>query len=671
MLSFRKLVGSFSAPAVRLSNRLSFTCKAILGGLLVALLLTVAAGLELRTLSASIDAMKVERGAIAQLRVHFAFWRDVVRSRAACLVELSPSCGTLVPSNSVARTEAAFNVHSVGHSTRHLTAASRQLAQVGMQSPKESLFVAYTMLSRVVLERIEEDGRASGLFGNADIDVVAAVLTRDFPTLLDNVAKQLDVAAIRNDDLTAYATGAQLIVLDSMDRIRVGAARLQTLGVMDDEISARISTFLDRIRSFEEQGGGGFPVGAGKTGHPGGEDEVEEGFVLYGLLLDAADSYLDQRVRQQEFGRKVTFVLVALFGLALIYVVWGTVLSIRKALQALAIGSQAFCEGDLSRRIVAETNDEFHLVALNFNKIADQFNKLLLLQQAQAEKSQSELQVQVAERTAALVHANAELTTAIETLKKTQGELIQSEKMAALGGLVAGVAHEVNTPIGLAYTTATHLHEQMQEVTDKFRESRLSKADFTRFLALADESLQHATASLKKAVALIDGFKQVAVDQTSDARRVFGLAKYLDEIIRSMSSALRKGRHRVEIQVPAEIELDSYPGALSQVVTNIVLNAVIHGFDERQGGTIRMAAEMEDPAHCRLTISDDGKGMSGEVLRRVFEPFFTTRRGRGGSGLGLHITFNLVTQKLGGRIKCDSAEGQGAVFTLLLPIKAS
>lgn len=249
-------------------------------------------------------------------------------------------------------------------------------------------------------------------------------------------------------------------------------------------------------------------------------------------------------------------------------------------------------------------------------------------------------------------------------------EIYQSnrDKMTALGVLVAGVAHEVNTPLGLTYTLITHLQERLAALTDKHRAGRLTATDAEKFLALAEETLRHATANLCKATELIESFKQVAVDQTCDARRSFDLETYLNEIVRSLTPALRKGHHQVEITVAGKIAFDSFPGALSQVITNIVLNAVTHGFDGRSDGLIRIEAAQDNSAHCRIRIVDNGKGMPADVVARVFDPFFTTRRGQGGSGLGLHIAYNLVTQKLQGSIRCDSIDEQGTTITLVLPM---
>lgn len=248
---------------------------------------------------------------------------------------------------------------------------------------------------------------------------------------------------------------------------------------------------------------------------------------------------------------------------------------------------------------------------------------------------------------------------------------LSEQRMRALGVLVGGVAHEVNTPIGLAYTAVTHAQDQLPLI-HALLHAGVSPPDegVARCLRRMSESLGYVSGNLEKVAQLIEGFKQVAVDQTSDMRREFDLRVYLGEVVNNLKPMLRKGMHEVRIHVPESIILDSFPGALSQVVTNIVMNAAMHGFEDRAGGVITIGAEMESSSVCRLTIEDDGRGMPPSVVQRVFEPFFTTRRGEGGSGLGLHIVYNLVTQRMGGMVGCESEEGKGTRFILRIPLSA-
>lgn len=283
------------------------------------------------------------------------------------------------------------------------------------------------------------------------------------------------------------------------------------------------------------------------------------------------------------------------------------------------------------------------------------------------EEANLELERRVDERTAALTSANRELGDALEGLRRAQHQLVEQEKMAALGGLVAGVAHEINTPIGIGVTAASHLESCTRDFARRFAEGRLTRSELKAFSEVAGESADLILRNLHRADRLIKSFKQVAVDQSSESRRPIDLAEYIDEILTAWNPRLRRSRHRVLCEVPTGIRIETLPGAIYQVLSNLLQNSLVHGFADRdEGGTIRISAEVRD-GRLHLRYADDGVGMDETVRARVFEPFFTTRRGAGGSGLGLHIVYNLVTQALGGRITCESASGQGVLFRIDLP----
>jgi len=274
-----------------------------------------------------------------------------------------------------------------------------------------------------------------------------------------------------------------------------------------------------------------------------------------------------------------------------------------------------------------------------------------------------------------IFHAMQALEVAYAELKETQDHLVQAEKMASLALLVAGVAHEINTPVGIAFGCASHLSGRTRALGDAFANGTMKRSDLTAYVAAAAESSRLIQQNLTRAAELIQSFKRVAVDQTSEERRRFDLLAYLEEIVTSLGPTLRKTPHRIAIACSSGIRLDSFPGALSQVVTNLVMNALLHAFPDGPGGRTEghMVIDVDDPGDGELVIrfSDDGVGIPEEHRPRVFEPFFTTRRGTGGSGLGLHIVFNLATRTLGGRISVDSTPGDGTTFTLRIPKTAS
>jgi len=257
---------------------------------------------------------------------------------------------------------------------------------------------------------------------------------------------------------------------------------------------------------------------------------------------------------------------------------------------------------------------------------------------------------------------------ALQDLRETQYSLIQAEKMASLGGLVAGVAHEINTPIGIGLTGASTLATETEKIQALYQAEAMSQSDFEEYLDLARRSSQLLMSNMERAAALIHSFKQVAVDQVSAERRPFDLGNYIAEVLASLHPALRK-RPEVTVTVlcPPGITLDSYPGSLSQVLTNLVLNALNHAFLPGQPGQISLEVTSPDPASIQLTIADNGQGIPSAHLGQIFDPFFTTRRGQGGSGLGLHIVYNIVTGTLKGSIAVESEEGQGTRFSILFP----
>lgn len=281
----------------------------------------------------------------------------------------------------------------------------------------------------------------------------------------------------------------------------------------------------------------------------------------------------------------------------------------------------------------------------------------------------ADLEARVQLRTEDLERTNAELSEAMKTLEQAQDELVRSEKMAALGSLVAGVAHELNTPIGNSLMVASTLEERTSEFEHSM-EQGLTRSALNRQLATSREAAASLVHNLQRAAELISSFKQVAVDQTTSARRRFQLGEVVREIVLTLSPALRKSPYRIETAVPAEIRLDSYPGPLGQVLTNLINNAVLHAFEGRSAGLIRIEAQLLDEVSVQVILSDDGNGIDPGNLARIFDPFFTTRMGRGGTGLGLSICHNIVEHILGGRITVASTPGQGTAFSMTLPLAA-
>jgi len=264
-----------------------------------------------------------------------------------------------------------------------------------------------------------------------------------------------------------------------------------------------------------------------------------------------------------------------------------------------------------------------------------------------------------------LRNSHAELTETLQRLRDTQRELVHAEKMAALGQLVAGVAHEVNTPLGIAITASSGLSQQTEALMPLFASGALTRTALQEHLTFAGDALQMISRNLQRAAELVRTFKHVAVDRSSDGRRRFDLAHFITELLPSLELLWKRRPVSLDVRCAAGIELDSFPGALGQIITNLVQNALLHAFPEDRPGRMRLEADPRSAERVRITFSDDGVGIPADHLPRIFDPFFTTRRGQGGTGLGLHIVHNLVTEKLGGTLHahCDN----GAHFVLDLP----
>ena len=278
-----------------------------------------------------------------------------------------------------------------------------------------------------------------------------------------------------------------------------------------------------------------------------------------------------------------------------------------------------------------------------------------------------ELERRVAERTAELERSNRELHDTLTRLQHTQDELLQREKLASLGSLVAGIAHELNTPLGNGVMVTTSLLEEFKEFEAKFAAQSLTRREMNSFVERLQHGLGILLRNLDRAHALVGNFKSVAVDQSSEGRRSFDLAETIKAVVETLQPQFKHTPHRIEVDIPAGILVDSYPGPLGQVVTNLLLNSLIHGFDDSMQGIARVKARTSDPDHVALVFSDNGRGIPAANLKRIYDPFFTTKLGQGGSGLGLHIVYNLVNRVLGGSIRVESEPGQGACFEIALP----
>jgi signal transduction histidine kinase len=265
-----------------------------------------------------------------------------------------------------------------------------------------------------------------------------------------------------------------------------------------------------------------------------------------------------------------------------------------------------------------------------------------------------------------LILKTKELETTINNLSVAHGKLVESEKLAALGGLVAGITHDVNTPIGVGVTATSFLADRLAEMDKKFQDKTLSAADMKTFMEESKQSIELLNNNLNRASELIASFKQIAVDQASEAVRTINLKTYLQEIITSLKPKLKKAHHTINIHCPDNIEMKVPAGAISQIFTNFLINSVIHGFDGKENGEINIDITDQGDS-VNIIYQDDGNGVTEEQLEQLFEPFFTTKREDGGSGLGTNIAYNLVKQTLQGEIQAESTVGNGLTYRINIP----
>jgi len=261
---------------------------------------------------------------------------------------------------------------------------------------------------------------------------------------------------------------------------------------------------------------------------------------------------------------------------------------------------------------------------------------------------------------------NNELSKTLNNLEKTQDKLIESEKMASLGGLVAGVAHEINTPLGIALTGITYFDEISHNIHQIYETQEMTQEDFEKYLDDSKDISSQVLKNIQRASDLVQSFKQVSVDQTSEIKREFYVKDYINSIILSIHNQIKRTHITIENNIPSDVKINSYPGAFGQVITNLILNSLIHGYSNKDKGLISFSLKKEKN-NILLHYKDNGKGIKESDLPHIFEPFFTTRRGIGGTGLGLNILYNIVKKQFGGEISCASKINEGVDFTIIIP----
>jgi len=325
---------------------------------------------------------------------------------------------------------------------------------------------------------------------------------------------------------------------------------------------------------------------------------------------------------------------------------------------------------DFSIRAQKFSNDELGDLIDTFNSMlhqTEQNEKKMLYQQELLESHQQRLEMEVSQRTNKLQILNNELTETLEKVHEMQTQLIESEKMASLGTLVAGIAHEVNTPIGICLTAASYLSERNKYIQNIYQKGEMTQQVFNEFLVMADNSSDMILKNIYRATEIIQNFKNVAIDQSSEEKRCFNLKNYFDDIIKSLHPRLKPYQHQIEILADNSIQIHSYPGAFYQMFSNLILNSIIHGFEFIPKGHIIIKAVCKNNT-LMIEYRDNGIGMPDDIMKHIFEPFVTTKRNKGGTGLGAHIIYNIITQQLSGTISCEKNIINGVLFKINIPI---
>ena len=478
--------------------------------------------------------------------------------------------------------------------------------------------------------------RKQELTNRLQMSLVLALWNRDNKTIADLVSAELaspDVASIR-----VYETGYD----------QVGEAE----GAPDGQSDAKL-VWADRASNKEVVGDlveeQRLPLRwrAGKAPSLQGEaDGLELGFAQIVFTRQHVEHLLAAQIRHRVF--EIVMLNLCL-GLVLFVVMSRVVIA---PLAALSHAFKALAMNPQAGMLELKGEDEFGEVVEAFNQIE---RRLMsdIERRIEAEKS--------------LRQTNEELTHALESLKSAQESLVASDKFAALGSLVAGVAHEINTPVGVAVTGASFILEETKRIEKALNAGGVKKSEILQFIASIAEGAVLVQSNAERAAHLVQSFKQVAVDEISEQRRDIDLNTYLGEVLTSLRPKYKNTRIKVGYTCPEGLAMDTYPGLLAQVMTNLITNALVHGFDEGAEGEIAIRAWVEDGDWVNIECANSGKTIPSEDMNKIFEPFFTTRRSTGGTGLGLNIVFNIVTQKLGGSITVTSKPGEDTKFTVRVP----
>ncbi|WP_168224785.1 sensor histidine kinase [Rhodoferax aquaticus] len=328
----------------------------------------------------------------------------------------------------------------------------------------------------------------------------------------------------------------------------------------------------------------------------------------------------------------------------------------------LRLSAAKLASGRLDEAVTVRRQDELGKLAQDLDSMRISLGTTL----TERDQLNASLEQRVQERTQALQASNEELSSTLDQLQASQRALVQKEKLASLGALVSGVAHELNTPLGVSVTIASSFQDQNKALEEAIAHG-LTRSALNSFHERYVNGTALLVQNLQRAATLVTRFKQVSTDRASEQRRKFQLKDVVEEVIFINAPSFDKTPHKITLDIGEGLAFDSYPGPLGQVITNLIQNAFVHAFDPHTSGTLHISARSPVMGAIQIKVHDNGKGIPGSDIQHIFDPFFTTKLGQGGSGLGLNIVYNIVTATLGGDIVVDSQVGSGTTFTMVLP----
>jgi len=400
--------------------------------------------------------------------------------------------------------------------------------------------------------------------------------------------------------------------------------------------------------------------------------EIIQAQQLYGYVYIQSSLKHRNTLLQEYILTAILLIVISLF------VSTFTALAIYKKFnyQLLSINStvqQIYQSKKYDQRIPHLSLKGFDMLGKNINILLAKIEKYLIKQsetQKLLKDNNDELKSRVNLRTDALKDSNQELLSTLEKLHQFQGQLVEKEKMASLGDMVAGVAHEINTPIGLGVTASTLLEDRISTIKQDFENKTLKSSQLKHFLIDGQENIAIIYRNLKRAANLILNFKKLAVNQSNTEIHTFNIKELIDEVIFTLKPKIEQENITLTLSCPEQLVIESKPEPISQILINLILNTILHGFEGLESGAIKInIINLSGQLH--INYQDDGIGIDKDIKSKVFEPFTTTKRGMGGSGLGLHLVYNLVTQALNGHICFESEINQGVSFDIAFPIESN